>query len=385
MRIYDKAHDIKKTFNQPKDVIRWDEVKRILVIKLRHHGDVLLTTPLLTALKQHVPHAEIDALVYADTQPMLFGNPNLTRIHAVDKKWKKHGFLGRMQRELKVFGGLRQRQFDLIIHLTESNRGMWLARTLGPRWAVTYKGGHVNSLWKRSFTHFVPQPIGPAGARRHTVEKHLDVARRLGIQPADDRRLQMVPGDRATDVIDTALAAAQFERGAFIHIHPASRWFFKCWSVENNALLLDQLFSRGERIALTAAPDSKEAAFIDAILTQLDTPRHILEKNLLNLSGQLSLREMAALTARAKVFIGVDSAPMHIAAAMQTPAVALFGPSGDLEWGPWQTPHRIITSQEHPCRPCGIDGCGGGKVSECLSTLPVSRVMRAVDELLADA
>jgi heptosyltransferase-3 len=99
-------------------------------------------------------------------------------------------------------------------------------------------------------------------------------------------------------------------------------------------------------------------------------------------SGALTLREMAALSARARLFFGVDSAPMHIAAAMGTPVVVLFGPSGEHEWGPWRVPHRVVTSG-HPCRPCGNDGCGGGKVSECLTTLEVDRVHSAVNELLA--
>ena len=95
-----------------------------------------------------------------------------------------------------------------------------------------------------------------------------------------------------------------------------------------------------------------------------------------------SLPELAAVTREARIFVGVDSAPMHIAAAMQTPVIALFGPSGEFEWGPWRVPHRIITSMDHPCRPCGIDGCGGGKISECFTTLPVERVCAALTELI---
>jgi len=75
---------------------------------------------------------------------------------------------------------------------------------------------------------------------------------------------------------------------------------------------------------------------------------------------------------------------MHIAAAVGTPLVALFGPSGEIEWGPWQVPHRVVASNDHPCRPCGNDGCGGGKISECLTTLPVERVDAAVRALLAE-
>ena len=73
---------------------------------------------------------------------------------------------------------------------------------------------------------------------------------------------------------------------------------------------------------------------------------------------------------------------MHIAAAMQTPVIALFGPSGEFEWGPWSVANRVITSRDHPCRPCGIDGCGGGKISECITTLPVERVCLALTELI---
>jgi heptosyltransferase-3 len=101
-----------------------------------------------------------------------------------------------------------------------------------------------------------------------------------------------------------------------------------------------------------------------------------------NLAGKLSIKELGALTARARLFIGVDSMPMHLAAAMGTPAVALFGPSGEDEWRPWRVKHRVVASG-HPCRPCGNDGCGGSKVSECLTTLAVDDVHAVVQELLA--
>jgi heptosyltransferase-3 len=80
---------------------------------------------------------------------------------------------------------------------------------------------------------------------------------------------------------------------------------------------------------------------------------------------------------------------MHIAAAMRTPAVALFGPSGEAIWGPWGTPrtgaHRVVASESHSCRPCGLDGCGGGKVSDCLATLEAGRVWDAVSAALRGA
>jgi heptosyltransferase-3 len=160
----------------------------------------------------------------------------------------------------------------------------------------------------------------------------------------------------------------------YAHLHFTSRWMFKCWPVEQVAALVNQLRQDGLAVVLTAAPAETELQYIAHVRARLRYP-------VVDLSGKLNLKEVAALTARAQIFIGVDSAPMHMAAAMGTPVVALFGPSGELEWGPWQTPSRVITSN-HSCRPCGLDGCGNGKVSECLTTLPIDPVLAAARQLL---
>jgi heptosyltransferase-3 len=95
----------------------------------------------------------------------------------------------------------------------------------------------------------------------------------------------------------------------------------------------------------------------------------------------MDLLVLAAMIAHAKLLVTVDSAPMHLAAAMGTPAVALFGPSGEQEWRPWRVAHRVVSGSQ-PCRPCGNDGCGGGKISECLTTIGVEEVYAAAQELL---
>jgi heptosyltransferase-3 len=166
-----------------------------------------------------------------------------------------------------------------------------------------------------------------------------------------------------------------------VQVHPGSRWLFKCWPAERTAALVAQLAAEGHAMLLTGAPDPRERALVDAIVAALPAAART---RVADATGTLSLRELAAVTARARLFIGVDSAPMHIAAAMGTPAVALFGPSGEHEWGPWRVPARVVVSTRHPCRPCGIDGCGGGKVSECLTTLPVDAVLDAAHALLAE-
>jgi heptosyltransferase-3 len=354
-----------------KDAVPLGEIARALVVMLRHHGDVLLASPVAAALKAQAPGAEIDALVYDDTSAMLEGHPALSRVHAVGRKWKNEGLPSQLASEARLFAALRDRRYDLLLHLTEQPRGAWLARSLGARYSVAPAAPGRGAFWKGSFTHFYPLA---RNGRRHKVEANLDALRRIGLQPGmEERRLQFVPGAAAEAKVASLLAAAGIPGEGFIHIHPASRWSFKCWPSERNAELIDRL-SAGHRLVVTAAPAPGEMSFIEEIVSRTKSKP-------VNLAGKLSIKELGALTARARLFVGVDSMPMHLAAAMGTPAVALFGPSGEQEWRPWRVAHRVVTTS-HPCRPCGNDGCGGGKISECLTTLGVDDVYAAAQELL---
>lgn len=350
-----------------KDRVDPASLRRVLVTKLRHHGDVLLTAPVFSALKAAAPHVEIDALVYRDTVDMLSGHPAISQIHAVDRSAKQSTLTAKLRTEWTLLQQLRAREFDLIVHLTESYRGAWLSKLLGTRYAVARDYGHKRGwIWRNAFSHHYQ--VAPHG--RHTVERNLDALRRLGIAITIDRRVVLEAGTAATEQVTALLAQHQLEPKRFIHLHPTSRWLFKCWSVENYGLLIDRLRAQGHQVVLTAAPNAEELDMIDLISARL-------QHSVINLAGKLTLKQLAALTAQARCFVGVDSAPMHIAAAMNTPVVVLFGPSGESEWGPWQVTSAVITS-DHPCRPCGRDGCGGGKISECLTTIGVDRVLAAV-------
>jgi len=355
-----------------KDAVPLKEVARALVVMLRHHGDVLLASPVLNVLKAHAPAIEVDGLVYDDTAPMLEGLPALARLHAVGRGWRNAGALSRLAAETRLHGALRARRYDLLVHLTAQPRGAWLARSLGARFSVAPVVPGRGEFWARSFTHLYPLA---RNGRRHKVEANLDALRRIGLQPGmEERRTQFVPGAEAHARVAALLAAEGLAEDGYIHIHPASRWNFKCWPADRNAGLIDRL-SSSHRVVITAAPEPAEMSLIGKIVS------HAKSKPV-NLAGKLSIKELGALTAGARLFIGVDSMPMHLAAAMGTPAVALFGPSGEDEWRPWRVKHRVVTSG-HPCRPCGNDGCGGGKVSECLTTLGVDQVHAAAEELLA--
>ncbi len=369
----------------PADAIPLSQIRRILVTKLRHHGDVLLASPVFSALKAAAPLAQIDGLVYADTADMLSGHPGLDQLHAIDRAWKRLGLTGQAKAEWSLLKTLQSRQYDLIVHLTEHPRGAWLSRLLKPRYAVAPRVNGRGRFWKGSFTHFV-SPIMGSG-RRHVVEQNLDALRRLGIQPAQDQRaLTFVPGADAEAHIAARLQSLGLEPGKFVHLHPPSRWHFKCWTAEGWANIIVRIRAAGWPVLLTAAPGAKEGHLIERIQTAL--AKHN-EPPAASLAGALSLKDLGALTAQARCFAGVDSAPMHIAAAMRTPVVVLFGPSGEGHWGPWGTPrighHQVITrSAQFNCRPCGLDGCGGGKVSECLTHITPDEVWAAITPLLSD-
>ncbi|MCF8199766.1 MAG: putative lipopolysaccharide heptosyltransferase III [Sulfuritalea sp.] len=388
----------------PTEVFSPASLRRALVIKLRHHGDVLLATPVISTLQSLAPQCEIDALVYADTAPMLDGHPALAQLHLIDRDWKRQGMASQAAAEWRLIRELRARRYDLVVHLSVHTRGAWLVRLLRPRWSVAPK--FREGFWTNSFTHLYPAQSDP---QRHTVDTNLDSLRALGLDPAaEDVHVVLVPGAKAEERVVELMAQHGLQADGFIHVHPASRWSFKCWPADQVAELCDALAAKKWPIVITSAPDANEKALIADILairtkSAVTCPRSGIPgtqsepaparcvpvgtfRETINLSGELSLKELAALTARAKLFVGVDSAPMHIAAAMGTPVVAIFGPSGDREWGPWgnagKTLHRVVASTTHPCRPCGMAGCNDSKVSDCLTTLPVAQVLAACEELL---
>jgi heptosyltransferase-3 len=357
----------------PPDAIAVGELRRVLVIQLRHHGDVLLTSPVLATLKAAAPQAQVDALVYADTAAMLRGHPALNELHAL-ARGTKLGLMDRLRGEWRLLMALRSRRYDLLVHLTDHPRGAWLSRVLGPRWSVAFERPGRGGWWRRSFSHLARQP---RGTPRATVERNLDLLRRLGVHPSiDDKKPRLATDAPTLARAQDKLRLAGWSGQPYAVVHPGSRWMFKAWTVEGNAKVLDHLAARGLALVLTAAPDAQETRFGDEILRGS-------RAECIDLRGRLTLEELGAVIRHARFFVGVDSVPMHIAAAVDTPGVALFGPSSDIEWKPWSEAVQVVASRDFPCRPCGIDGCGGSKRSDCLATLPAGQVIAAIDAVLA--
>jgi heptosyltransferase III len=356
------------------DAVDLRGIHSVLVIKLRHHGDVLLASPVFSALKRLAPHVEVDALVYRETAEMLERHPAIRRVHTIDRDLKRAGSLRRTRGELGLWRDLSAGRSALVVHLTEHRRGAWLTRLINPKYAVGPERNERGWWWRKSFTH---RYLVPKHALRHTIETNLDALRRIGMWPGDeDKAPVMVPGEAAQMRISRLLQTYKLTPKEFIVVHPGSRWLFKSLPAQSTAAVLDQLALDNWRVVVTGSRDPAERVLIDAILASTKAP-------VVDLVAQLSLPELAALIGCSRLLISVDSASMHIATAVGTPVVATFGPSGEAEWGPTVVPNRVVTSAEFRCRPCGNNGCGGSNISDCLVKLPVSRVIGAARELLA--
>lgn len=338
-------------------------VRKILVIKLRHHGDVLLTSPVFSILQDRFPDAKIDALVYSETLPMLEGHPAIDRLLSYDKAWKKRSFLSRLAKELGLLRTIRANNYDLVLNLTEGDRGALAALASGARVRVGYDPEGKGFLGKKkAFTHIVKHCRTP----RHAVERNLDALRRIGIFPSQTERNLTFTIPEETPRLPEG----------YILIHPVSRWRFKCPPTSFIAQLIDALQDLGHRIVLSASPDPVEMAMIQEILAQIKNSGSVINK-----AGQTTLKELGALIEESQCLICVDTVALHIASALKAPTIVLFGPTSWQNWGPWQNPDARVITSGLSCQPCGMDGCGGSKKSDCLHAVSVETIVNSITKL----
>jgi heptosyltransferase-3 len=342
-------------------------VKKILVIKMRHHGDVLLTSPVFALLKKNIPDAQVDAFIYKDTLPMLEGHSSIHQFHLYDRAWKKLSFLKKLSQEVRILRKIRKEKYDLVLNLTEGDRGAIAALVSRARVRVGFDPENKGFKGKKKiYTHRVKN----CKTARHTVEKQIDVLRRIGIFPSiEERDLSLHIPEEARISVRNQLDV----KTGYIVIHPVSRWRFKCLPPKKIGELIVALHARGFPIVLSASPDPDELAMCEEILKAAPGIA------VCNLGGKITLKELAALIEGSRCLICVDSVPLHIASATKTPLIALFGPTSDQNWGPWMHPKSRVVAQKTSCRPCFMDGCGGSKMSDCLFTLPISSILSAME------
>ncbi len=335
------------------------------MIKLRYIGDTVLTTPLLQALAEGLPGASVDVLVHRSTASVLKGHPDVRRVLALDE--------GRRNDPGAVLGLLREirrGRYDTAIDLTNNDRSAFLAFASGARRRIGYRSDHLfrNRLF---YTRVVDSVLDG----RHTVDHHLKAAEALNL-PATEIHPRLPVADEDGAWADHLLTAAGVSpRHPFVAIHPGSRRWYKSWPPERFAALAGRIIREaGLPAVLLGGPGDRGA--VDRIRQIAGLP------GIVDLSGEVPLKALPAVIGRAACLVGNDSAPIHMATAVGTPAVALFGPTRWESWGP-RRPHDRVVAAEFPCRPCGHGrkDCprGGGY---CMASLPVERVFRAVAEIL---
>ncbi|QEI07449.1 glycosyltransferase family 9 protein [Pigmentiphaga aceris] len=362
----------------------------VLVIALRYIGDVLLTTPLAHALKQRDPSCQVDMLVFEGTQGILQNNPDLREVITVAQRPDRDAQIALIKR--------LWRRYDLVLVTLPGDRPHLYG------WAAS-----------RNRLGFVPASAGQAWWKRLLLKKSLVLdsvmhrvaeGERLGqlMDLVDVRTVvpptaRMQPADWAERLRPHSPAGQDFDPAqAYAIVHPSPRWRYKQWHVEGWHALMNDLVARGMRIVLSGGPGQEESAYLDQLTAAL--PAHAKDA-IIRVQGVLSLGELADLMHGAAIYIGPDTATTHLAAACNTPTVALYGPTDPRVWGPWPATgldvdwqkaqaeqHRgkviLIQNPSLPCMPCQQEGCERhrGSRSDCLDTLPASEVLDAVQRLM---
>lgn len=295
---------------------------KILLIKFRNIGDVLLSTPLISNLKSIYPDSVIDFALNKGCEDMVSNNPDIRNIIIYDRpRIKKLGILAQLKEEIKFTRNIRNNNYDMIINLTEGDRGALLALSSGAKIKLGF------SVRKGLFSKVkIFDKLGDDKKWQHTVEKDLQFINLLG-KEVDSKEVKIYWSSRVEQEVEKILVDNNIEK--FVHIHPVSRWMFKCWEDDRMAKVIDYLQQKKNlTVIVTGAPVKKELDRINKILKLCKT-------NPVDLSGELTLKHLACLSSKATLFFGVDTAPMHMAAATGTPVVTLFGASYPIIWGPW--------------------------------------------------
>ena len=343
----------------------------ILIVKLSALGDVVQTIPAFEALRSRYPMAHISWLVEEGTAELLEHYPGLDEVYVCKRK----SWLKKLRRPalwpavcldiIEFSKRLRNRYYDLIIDFQGLLKSaVWVGLARGSR-KVGFDGSREGS-WR-----FLNERLPPYDPNRHALKRYLDLARYLGAEtgkvlirdpwtPAEE--------DQFKDRLDRVTRKGG---SGLVVCHPMSRWQTKLWPESNFARLAVEIVEKlHATVVFTGSVEDRDK--IAAILAQVGFG------GLQNWAGTTNLRELAYLCKRADVVISTDSGPMHLAAVLGTPVVALFGPTAPWRTGPYGKIHRVIRANSD-CSPCFQKTC---EKVDCMSAIEVDEVFRAVAEKL---
>jgi lipopolysaccharide heptosyltransferase I len=339
----------------------------MLLVKPSALGDVVHALPVAATLKRRYPNVALDWLVEEETADIVRGHPAVAEVVVSGRRrWlrqlREPTKVGRTLREIRRFAAdLRGRRYDGVLDLQGLLKSaLYVLATRAPI-RVGFAEGREGAPWV--LTHRVVAPAQPV----HAVERYLALAAAVdATEPIREFHIALAPEDRA--MANSLLAAAPRPR---VVLHPAARWRTKRWAVERWRDLAASLQAEGIAVILTGGrEDTALAAAIAAGLTPAP----------LSLAGSVSLKVLAAILDEVELMITVDSGPMHMAAAMGTPVVALFGPTDPLRTGPLGP--GMILRRSLPCSPCLQRRCQIADTYRCMRDLGVAEIREAARSLL---
>ena len=301
-------------------------MKKILVFSFSFIGDAVLSTAVIQPLRAHFRDSHITFLVGPRAFDLFATEPNIDATLVYDNRGEHAGWKGR----LRLIKTLRLKKFDLVVNLRDS----LTARCIGAE--------HWGML--------------PGDSNRHAVTRYLEVLQRPGIDTTDAHpHLQLTEAEN-TAAHQFLIQADLTPERLLIGIHPGGNWEYKLWNPKNYAQVADALAEKhNAAILLFAGPNEQE---LQAQVANMMEVSPILVKT-------DDLRQLAALISICDVYIGNDTGPMHIAAAVDTPVVALFGSTNHIRSGPYGDKHTVVQSGINlGCNPCHPGrhpgGCGAG-------------------------
>lgn len=350
---------------QPLAPARWDwqAVERVLLVRLRSIGDTVLTTPSLFALKRFLPNAAVDILLEDWVAPVLAGFPHVDNVITLERR--------STAARARVARQLRANRYDVVYNLHGGTTATLLARATGAK----YRVGYQTYQYARLHNHLSPASAELWGRdKTHSVEQQLALLGWTGVPVSDRPPTQLAVTPAADDVVVKRLQAAQLIDREFVVLHPAAAFATKQWSANNFARVAEDLRNRG--LAVVVITTAEQHSIIDEMNQTMAAPVEAFT--------DFSLPELTALLKRARLFVGNDSGIAHMAAAMQTPAVVIFGSSNTAHWRPWARTAAEVVLEEMECQPCHGYFCEKFAEPECIKRVPVDRVIAAAERVMRE-
>jgi heptosyltransferase-3 len=344
----------------------------ILLVQLGDIGDVVLTTPTICAVKENYPEARVSILVYKPFGSFLVADPNL---HEVIEAVRIRGTSVRALLEhLRFARRLRQSRYDLVIDLRTSDRGAILSFITGAQERVGRRMDNKPFWYSLIFTKLLIDPPYAHLPVHPGADQSLRIVRAIGIDTHNSLpKLFVSPKDRV-HAIELLAEYGLTPASRWVTINPCSRWKYKEWGYKKWGGVIDLLW-QNHRLATVLIGSPEDASTTEQIAAGRND-------HTFNLAGKTTLGELSALLAMSSLHLGVDSAAPHIAAAVGTPTLTIFGPGNWKSWTVTDDLHQVVTSNL-PCVPCNRKGCDDSGISRCLDELATDRVYAQASAILS--